>query len=153
MTNTLKLTPLALLLMATPLAAQDRVSNAQVEDFYTYYVERIPETKRVCQTVQVPVYGTRNKGASGGDILGGMILGGLLGKVVTGNDKGAAAGAVIGGVATADRNKTERVVTGYRDELQCETVETFEEVNRKQYDYSIITFVVNGKSYQVTFEK
>ena len=149
----LKQSVLMLALVATPAVAQQKATQVEVEDFYNYYTESIPKTERVCQTVQVPVYTTRNKGASGGDILGGLIIGGLLGKAVTGNDKGAAAGAIIGGVATADSKKTEQVVTGYRNELQCETVEAYDTVNRKQYDYSVLTFKLDGQSYSVTFEK
>lgn len=149
----LKQSVITLALLATPAVAQQKATQVQVEDFYSYYTESIPKTERVCQTVQVPVYTTRNRGASGGDILGGLIIGGLLGKAVTGNDKGAAAGAVIGGVASAEHNRSESVLSGYRDELQCETVETYDTVKRKKYDYSVITFRVDGKSYNVTFEK
>jgi uncharacterized protein YcfJ len=99
------------------------------------------------------VYETRKKSADGGDVLGGMIIGGLLGKALTGNDKGAGVGAVIGGVAGAERKKTEQVVTGYRDELQCETVETYREVERDQYEYSILTFRLDGAEYSVSFIK
>jgi len=149
----LKQSVFMLALVATPAVAQQKATQVQVEDFYSYYTEQTPKTERVCQTVEVPVYTTRKKGASGGDILGGLIIGGLLGKAVTGDDKGAAAGAVIGGVASAERNKTEQVVSGYRDELQCETVETYDVVNHKQYDYSVLTFKLDGQSYSVTFEK
>ena len=60
---------------------------------------------------------------------------------------------MIGGVASAERNKTEQVVTGYRDELQCQTVETYREVERDQYEYSILTFRLDGAEYSVTFIK
>jgi len=149
----LKQSLIALALVATPAVAQQNVSQAQVQDFYSYYTERVPKTERVCKNIQVPIYETRNKGASGGDILGGLIIGGLLGKAVTGNDKGAAAGAVIGGVATADSKRTEQVITGYRTDRQCDTVESYREVKRKQYDYSVLTFKLDGQSYNVTFEK
>jgi uncharacterized protein YcfJ len=139
-------------LLATPILAEQTVTGT-IEDHYSYYTERVPETKRVCETVQVPVYETRKKSADGGDVLGGMIIGGLLGKALTGNDKGAGVGAVIGGVAGAERNKTEQVVTGYRDELQCETVETYREVERDQYEYSILTFRLDGAEYSVSFIK
>lgn len=76
-----------------------------------------------CELVQVPVYETRRSGgASAGDVLGGMIIGGILGKGITGNDNGAGVGAVIGGMVSADRGQREyQVVTGYRNERQCHT--------------------------------
>ena len=50
-------------------------------------------------------YGQTGSGASAGDVLGGMIIGGLIGKGASGDDKGAAAGAVIGGMIAADKNQ------------------------------------------------
>lgn len=138
--------------LATPAIAEQPVTGT-VQDYYEYYTERVPETKRVCETVQVPIYGTRKRDTNGGDVLGGMIIGGILGKAITGKDNGAAAGAVIGGIAGAERNKTEQVVTGYRDEQQCQTVETYKEVERKQYDYSVLTFRLNGAEYSISFIK
>ncbi len=72
-------------LLATPILAEQTVTGT-VEDHYSYYIEKVPETKRVCQTVQVPVYETRKKSTDGGDVLGGMIIGGILGKALTGKD-------------------------------------------------------------------
>ena len=48
----------------------------------------------------------------------GMILGGILGKGVTGKDNGAVAGAVLGGVTLADNKKTKQVITGYLTQRQ-----------------------------------
>ena len=151
MRKTIKATAM-LALLATPAVAQDSVTGT-VEHIYQTYTEQVPETKRVCTQVEVPVYATRQRQTNGGDVLGGMLIGGLLGKAITGDDKGAAAGAVFGGVAGAERNKTEQVVTGYRKERQCETVEEYRAVSRQAYDYSVITFKMNGTSYTLTFEK
>ena len=68
-------------------------------------VVSVEKPRRSCYTVDVPVYGNVGGGASGGDVLTGMIIGGLLGKGVSGNDKGAAAGAVLGGVISADKDR------------------------------------------------
>ena len=127
--------------------------NITIEDKYEYYSESVPETKRVCNTVKVPVYGTVSSGASGGDVLGGMLLGGILGKVVTGKDKGAAAGAVIGGIASAEHNRSKKVVTGYHDEKQCYDEVTYTEVQRKEYMYSLIVFKLDGYEYGAEFRK
>jgi hypothetical protein len=95
-----------------------------------------------CHNVEVPVYGTVHGGATGGDVLAGMIIGGILGKGVTGNDNGAAAGAVMGGVIAADNNRSRQVVTGYRMERQCNEVSVPTQVNQLR-DY-LIRFEWNG---------
>jgi phage baseplate assembly protein gpV len=147
----------AALVVAAPAMAE--TTRATIEDVFATVVESTPYTRQVCQNVEVPIYGTVTRqggGASGGDILGGMILGGLLGKGVTGKDDGAAAGAVLGGIIAADKaNKprTETVITGYKNERQCQNVTEYKDVNKKVYDYSIITWTVNGKEYSGHFVK
>ena len=147
----------AALVVATPAMAE--TTRATIEDVFATVVESTPYTRQVCQNVEVPIYGTVTRqggGASGGDILGGMILGGLLGKGATGKDDGAAAGAVLGGIIAADKaNKprTETVITGYKNELQCKNVTEYKEVNKKMYDYSIISWTADGKEYSITFVK
>ena len=148
---------LATAVIATPAMAE--TTRATIEDVFATVVESTPYTRQVCQNVEVPIYGTVTRqggGASGGDILGGMILGGLLGKGVSGEDKGAAAGAVLGGIIAADKaNKprTETVITGYKTERQCENITEYKDVNKKVYDYSIITWKVDGQEYSGTFVK
>ncbi len=147
----------AALVVAAPAMAE--TTRATIEDVFATVVESTPYTRQVCQNVEVPIYGTVTRqggGASGGDILGGMILGGLLGKGVSGKDNGAAAGAVLGGIIAADKaNKprTETVITGYKNERQCQNVTEYKDVNKKVYDYSIITWTVNGKEYSGHFVK
>lgn len=95
------------------------------EPIYSNTTTSVP--KKTCQVVDVPIYGqvNTNNGASAGDVLGGMIIGGILGKGVSGNDKGAAAGAVLGGMVAADKkNKTQRVIVGYQQQQQCSTTYT-----------------------------
>ena len=148
---------LATVVLATPAMAE--TTRATIEDVFATVVESTPYTRQVCQNVEVPIYGTVTRqrgGASGGDILGGMILGGLLGKGVSGKDKGAAAGAVLGGIIAADnanKPRTETVITGYKTERQCDNVTEYKERNKKVYDYSIITWIVDGKEYSGTFVK
>lgn len=60
------------------------------------------------QTQQVPYQDCHREShvrpSNGNDVLAGMIVGALIGKGATGNDQGAAIGAVIGGVTAGDNN-------------------------------------------------
>ena len=123
------------------LADTYRATITKVEPNYGYRQVSVPNT--VCQNVDVPIYGTvQGGGASGGDVLGGMILGALLGKGVGGNDKGAAAGAVLGGVIAADNNRSRRVITGYQTQQQCQQTVSYE--NQRYLKNNKIYFTWNG---------
>ena len=114
-----------------------------VEPRYNTVWENTPTTQ--CQNVEVPIYGTvQGGGDAGAGALGGMIIGGLIGKGVSGNNDGAAAGAVIGGIIGANnaQNGTRQVITGYRTERQCSEVMHRREV-RQIRDY-LIQFEWNG---------
>jgi uncharacterized protein YcfJ len=129
-------------LATTAIAETVRARITSVEPRYHTVYQNAPTMQ--CQNVEVPIYGTvQGGGASGGDVLAGMIIGGLLGKGVTGDDGGAAAGAVVGGIIAAEEgNNSRRVVTGYRTERQCSEVMVREEV-RELKDY-VIRFEWNG---------
>lgn len=133
------ITALAAILLASSASAETYSVNAvvkQVEIFQQTisettsrqhcHIERVP--------VRVPVY---SEHSSSGDVLGGMIIGGLIGKGATGNDRGAAVGAVIGGMIAADSNSNN--VVGYQNVNKCQTV--WEDVP-----------VVIGSSYSVTYD-
>ena len=108
-------------------------------------VVSVERPHRSCNTVEVPVYGNVGGGASAGDVLGGMIIGGLLGKGVSGNDRGAAAGAVIGGMVSADKNNQQGIV-GYRQENRC-TTEYITELQERNAGYRV-TIEVEGNTIQ-----
>lgn len=114
-------------LLAATLALTATVAQAETQ-YVTGTVTRVkPDTvtvevrkpQQVCYNVEVPIYGSTG-GANAGDVLGGMIIGGLIGKGATNDDRGAAAGAVIGGMIAADKAQGQSIV-GYRMEQQCKT--------------------------------
>jgi len=111
---------------------------------------RVNVPKRQCRDIEVPIYGVvQGSGASGGDVLTGMIIGGLLGKGVTGKDNGAAAGAVFGGIIAADKaQNSQRVITGYSLERRCTTIDRYETQERiKNYRISYELNGTLGQSY------
>ena len=79
--------------------------------------------QRVCRTENVPVYGkVKGTGATGLEVLGGAIIGGLFGKALTDKDEGAAAGAVVGGVVAAEAGRADRTeIVGYTQKETCST--------------------------------
>ena len=136
---------------ATPALAE--TSKAYIEDHYKNVLEQKPYNVEVCKNVQVPIYGQKGSGASAGDVLGGMIIGGLIGKGVTDKDNGAAAGAVIGGMIAADKNQSKQVVTGYRNETKCQMETRYEETKRRIYSHSTVRFWHEGQRIELEFQK
>jgi len=132
------------------VAASVAQSNeyATITSVNPVYIDRyVTEFKKECYDVEVPIYGRiKGEGASGADVLTGMIIGGLLGGTVTGKDQGAAAGAVVGGVIAAEnKNNNKKVITGYRYEERCEDVK--KSVNRPVISYYIVKYNFNGNIY------
>ena len=120
---------------------------SRVDPITTSQVQHMP--RQHCENVQVPVYSTvQGPGATGSDVLGGMILGGLLGKGLTGDDKGAAMGAILGGVTQADKQSSKRVISGYQTQQQCSTV--YDEVRKNIITGYQIYFTYEGMSGTAT---
>ena len=97
------------------LAAELNAIVTQVEPNYETITEYTPV--KICRDEQVPVYGNASQGQSdAGNVLLGMILGGVSGKVITGDDGGAAIGAIAGGLigANNNNNNTARPIVGYQ---------------------------------------
>ncbi len=152
---------IAPLVLVTALAAPtitmaDTPTKVRVVDYNKTIVSSVPSTQEVCENVKVPIYSSvKTQGDAGGGALIGMILGGLLGKGVTGDDGGAAAGAVLGGVIGADKGqtRTEQVVVGYENERQCGTRTTYVNQERELYSHSIIHFRSGGREYALRFQR
>lgn len=130
-------------------AHADQVRAKITDSYGTEWIER-PYSIDVCSTVDVPIYSNNNNAA--GDAFVGMVLGGLLGKGISGNDDGAAAGAVIGGLIGADQGSKNKIV-GYRKENRCTTEVRYEKELKNIYEYSIIEFTHNGKNYRLSYQK
>lgn len=102
-----------------------------------------PQTQRVCENVEVPIYAHGQQTNQAGDVLAGIVVGGVIGKVLTGKDSGAAVGAIIGGAAAA--NNQQQHIVGYRTERQCHMVE----VANDQVDFYRTRINLQGKVYRV----
>lgn len=140
-----------LLLISTTPAFSDTVRGT-VEDHFRYVTNSTPRTERVCQDIQVPVYGQGP--ASTGDALAGAIIGGVIGNQF-GNGSGKDAMTVLGAIVGADvANKNgSRQVVGYTTETRCENQTVYVSTEQRVYSHSTITFIENGKSYTVRFQK
>jgi len=157
----LKTTVLTALLLAmgtaTEVAANQEVTNVKVYHHNKIVRESVPVIGTYCRTVEVPIYqDVQVQGDAAGGALAGMIIGGLLGKGVSGNDDGAAAGAIMGGLIGADKGskpKTERRIVGYETVEKCDEKRTREMVDREVYSHSTIRFYLDGKRYVVEFIK
>lgn len=127
----------AMLMMSSTAFAHE----AQVTDVNKNVINRVPYNVEVCTNVT-------SGGDKSGDMLKGAIIGGILGKVVTKKDNGAAAGAVLGGIIGHDNSgataSTKRV---------CSIETRYDEEVTTVYSHSIVTFYHNGKQYRVQFSK
>jgi uncharacterized protein YcfJ len=147
---------IALVLLGTTAATAGNV-NATVTHKFKNVWREVPTTSKQCYNKEVPIYGTvRRQGDAAGGALLGMILGGVTGKVISGNDKGAAGGAVIGGLIGADQGskpRNETVITGYRNKRVCEKVTSWQNEKQRVYSHSIIRWTENGVTNSLEFQR
>lgn len=145
------------LLVATPVYANQSVSKVKVFDHTKIIYKQIPTNQTICRDVKIPVYeNVQRKGDAAGGALAGMIIGGILGKGISGNDDGAAAGAVLGGIIGADKGskpKNDQRIVGYEYVEKCKNKTIVKEVKTEVYSHSTIRFYVDGKRYVLTFQK
>ena len=128
-----------------PVAANAEIYATIMKVTPNYSYTKSYTKKKSCHTIDEPIYGqTSVHGASSGDVLTGIVLGGLLGKGATGKDKGAAAGAVIGGIVGANNSQGQRVITGYRTQRQCNT--TYQYVSTRVINEYDITYNIDGRN-------
>lgn len=102
---------LILLLPFGLMACQTTTEPARV----LYPVER-------CGYVDVPEYGILDRPTSDGEIIGGVVIGGLIGNQLSDNDPAATiVGSLLGGAIVSDNRVQEPVVTGHHQEWRCQT--------------------------------
>ena len=138
-------------------ALAETPENVRVFDHTKTITQQIPTTERQCFQQKKPVYSTyKQQGDAAGGALLGMILGGVIGKGVTGDDGGAAAGAVVGGLIGADKGskpRTQSEIIGYELVETCENVTLYYDQKTEVYSHSTIRFFVNGKRYVLEFQR
>ena len=140
----------ALLAILSPafLSAESYATVIKIKP--NYQTKTISEPQRRCQNSEVAIYGIlQTRGASSSDVLGGIIIGSVLGEAVSGIDRGAAAGAVIGGLMAADQGQQIKwVIVGYRPErlYKLVLVNTYQS-HMKNYHFIYRWNGIRGKSY------
>lgn len=145
------------LVLVTTAAQADKVRvdsyvDASVRDVYKTVTKNIPNTEQICNLVDVPIYGDKKMNTEGA-IVGG-IIGGIIGNQIgKGGGKeaatgvGAMTGAIIGG------QSKEQEIVGYRQEQRCRTRTTYTTTQKQVYSHSEITFVENGQTYTLRFQR
>jgi len=137
---------IAAMIISAPVFAY---GEPKIRDHYKDVTRSTPYTERVCRNVDVPV---RQQSFSAGKAVVGGIIGGIIGHNIGNKSNrhitgafGTLAGSVLGG----SENKHQ----GYRTETRCENVTTYHRQTESVYSHSTITFVENGKTYRLQFQK
>ena len=130
--------------------AEGIIVEGNVVDHYERQIDFIEDSQEVCRLVKIPIYHMPHR-PTGAEILGGLVIGGALGKVISGDDKGALAGAVVGGLVTSSQQEPR--IVGYSRKRVCEDKIFHRKEYRQEYSHSTISFTINGVSYNKTFMK
>ena len=117
-------------------------SLKNIEHHFLSVIEQTPYSVEVCKNVRV-------NGDKTGDTLTGAIIGGIIGNNVTkdlpdGGTAGAILGGILGHMNSDAKSGTKRV---------CNIETRYEEVQKKIYSHSTITFWSGGKRYTLRFKK
>lgn len=142
------------LTLSTPVMA-DSV-RATTKDHYRNVIKQVPSTERVCNTVEVPIYGEVRGQASTGDALVGAIIGGAIGNQVgggSGKDAATVLGAIIGADVANKKGSSQQVITGYRQEQRCQNVTNYSTIEEQVYSHSTITWTENGHQNTLRFQR
>lgn len=147
-----------LIMTAVVLAGLTSTVHAQsvrgtVQDHFKTVSNSVPKTERICTDIEVPIYGQGP--ASTGDALAGAIIGGAIGNQFgngSGKDAMTVLGAIIGADAANKRGGQQRII-GYTTETRCENQTVYINTDQRVYSHSTITFIDNGKTYTVRFQR
>ena len=125
-----------ILVSAYPVLSSELFARVvQVEENYKTITEYTPI--KTCRDEDVPIYGSSGQNSDNtGNVLLGMILGGVSGKVITGEDGGAAVGAIAGGLIGANNNNSNNKIIGFRTIQTC-SMENREVKTTKLRNYKI----------------
>jgi len=138
------------ILYAQIAKAEGTSVQGTVVDHYEKQIDFIEQSQEVCRLVKIPIYHRPHR-PTGAEILGGLVIGGALGKVISGDDKGALAGAVVGGLVTSSRQEPR--IVGYSRQRVCEDKIFHRKEYYHEYSHSTISFTINGVSHNATFIK
>ena len=116
-------------------------ADTQVQDHYKNIIYKTPSQVEVCYDRQV-------SGDKTGDAIKGAIIGGILGNNIKGEKDGGAIGAIIGGMLG---HSNSGAIGGTKRVCQVET--RYSEESKRVYSHSTISFIYEGKSYRVKFQK
>jgi uncharacterized protein YcfJ len=133
-----------------------QIGNATITDFVTEKTVFEQRAVPVCTNQRLPIYGQAQAPKDPGAVIGGAIVGGVIGKIVTDNDGAAAVGALIGGAIANEnqQNSTVTKVVGYENTTDCKDRYVNMPVKtEKGYAYSTIEFAVDGEPYALEFKK
>ena len=119
-----------------------------VEILTSTYIRKTPVEEKICSIEDVPIY----EESKGGDELGGLIIGGLLGSAVgnqiSGADGAGTVGAVTGaliGREHAKNKKTNGKIIGYRQEETCRIEKRVREERIEEVTGYRLTINVDGE--------
>ncbi|NNK79089.1 MAG: glycine zipper 2TM domain-containing protein [Litoreibacter sp.] len=96
-----------------------------------------------CETTTVP-YQETVKGGQPEKVIGGAIVGGVIGKVVTDDNAGAAVGAIIGGAVGHENSET--TVTRYKEVETCKNVFIPERITDEEKLEQVLLDLNDGRS-------
>lgn len=146
---------MTLICYANVSKADENIVSSNIKHIYEDITINKPYEVKECYFKEVPVYSeVPSTITSGADVVTGMILGGLLGKVVTGKDRGAVGGAMLGGVLSAAPRKNQRMLRGHMKEEVCHIKAKAKWVTTREYAYSLITFETSdGHTYELQFQR
>ena len=113
-----------------------------IQDHYMSVVQQVTYSVEVCKKVRV-------SGDKTSDTLTGAIIGGIIGNNVTKDlPDGGTAGAILGGILGHMNSDAKSEI-----KKVCNIETRYEEVQKKIYSHSTITFWSGGKQYTLKFKK